>query len=98
VILVTGATGGIGQALLQQPGPATLGVSRRAAPGLLALPDLECAAETVGAAARLAHEDRVPTGRLPTAANVANQLTWVIGNRSLLLSGATVTLSGGALP
>jgi acyl dehydratase/NAD(P)-dependent dehydrogenase (short-subunit alcohol dehydrogenase family) len=218
VVLVTGATGGLGEALLQRLGPAALGVSRRAGPGLLTVPDLECIDETIGdrslqaiihcawpapdntrltrlsdprgaveyhvaqplrqmirlaqlltargtsdavlvlvgstladpgrhnyrmplytvakslipvlcrtlavelgssgrrcvaavfdvvdagmnktmsATARLAHEDRVPAGRIPAAAEVADQLAWVLANRSSLLSGATVTLSGGALP
>ena len=217
-VLVTGATGGIGQALLQRLGPAALGVSRQPTGGLLGVPDLECIAETLSdrpleaivhcawptpdntrltrlddlvgavehhvaqplrqmirlaqllaergrpdallvlvgstfaepgrhnyrmplytvakslvpllcrilavelgtsgrrcvavvfdvvdtgmnkamsATARLAHEERVPIGRIPTAAEVADQLAWVIENRSFLLSGATVTLSGGALP
>src|SRR5207247_8177619 len=48
VILVTGATGGIGGALLHRLGAAALGVSRRAADGLLAVPDLECVGEAVG--------------------------------------------------
>ena len=45
-----------------------------------------------------AHEDRAPTGRLPAPAEVADQLAWVLENRSFLLSGATLTLAGGALP
>jgi len=218
VVLVTGATGGIGQALVRRLGPPALGVSRRSTDGLLVVPDLECIAESIGerpvqavvhcawpapdntwltkldhpqgavehhvaqplrqmirlaqlirergtpdallvlvgstwaqpgrhnfrtplytlakslvpvlcrilaielaatghrcvavvfdvvdggmnktmsATARLAHEDRTPTGRLPTPADVADQLAWVIKNRSFLLSGATVTLAGGALP
>ena len=218
VILVTGATGGIGGALLHRLGAASLGVSRRAADGLLAVPDLECVGEAVGdrplaaivhcawplpdntrltrlgdprgpvehqvaqplrqmirlaqllaergtpdallvlvgstaaepgrhayrmplytvakslipalgrilavelgpsgrrcvtvvfdvvdagmskamsAVTRLAHEARAPSGQIPTAAEVADQLAWVIANRGGLLSGATVTLSGGALP
>ncbi len=216
VVLVTGATGGIGQALLRRLGPPALGASRRSTDGLLVVPDLECIAGSVGerrvravvhcawpapdntwltkldqpreavehhvaqplrqmirlaqllqargtpdallvlvgsaqagrhnfrtplytmakslvpvlcrilavelgasghrcvavvfdvidggmnktmsAATRLAHEDRTPTGRIPTPAEVADQLAWVIENQSVLLSGATVTLSGGALP
>jgi acyl dehydratase/NAD(P)-dependent dehydrogenase (short-subunit alcohol dehydrogenase family) len=47
---------------------------------------------------RVAHEDRSPSGRLPTADEAADQLAWMLANRSFLLSGATVTLSGGALP
>jgi acyl dehydratase/NAD(P)-dependent dehydrogenase (short-subunit alcohol dehydrogenase family) len=218
MVLVTGATGGIGQALVRRLGPLAVGVSRRSTDGLLAVPDLECIAESVGerrvravvhcawptpdntwltklddprgaveyhvaqplrqmiqlaqllrthgtpdallvlvgstwaqpgrhnfrtplytiakslipilcrilavelgasshrcvavifdvvaggmnktmsATTRLAHEDRTPTGRIPTPAEVADQLAWVIENQSALLSGATITLSGGALP
>ena len=47
---------------------------------------------------RLTHEDRYPAGRLPSADDAADQLAWLTANRSFLLSGATVTLSGGALP
>ena len=54
--------------------------------------------KAMSATVRLAHEERVPIGRIPTAAEVADQIAWVIENRSFLLSGATVTLSGGALP
>lgn len=48
--------------------------------------------------ARLAHADRAPTGALPGAADAAEQLVWMLSNRSFLLSGATIALSGGALP
>jgi len=48
--------------------------------------------------ARLAHVDRSPVGRLPSGADAASQIEWVLSNRSFLLSGATVTLTGGALP
>jgi NAD(P)-dependent dehydrogenase (short-subunit alcohol dehydrogenase family) len=52
----------------------------------------------MSAQARLAHEDRSPAGRLPSAEEAADQLVWLMSNRSAFLSGATVTLSGGALP
>jgi acyl dehydratase/NAD(P)-dependent dehydrogenase (short-subunit alcohol dehydrogenase family) len=52
----------------------------------------------MSAQARLAHQDRSPAGRLPTADEAADQLSWMIANRSFLMSGATITLSGGALP
>ena len=52
----------------------------------------------LSAGARIAHEDRAPSGRIPTAEEVAEQLAWVVENQSFLLSGATITLSGGALP
>lgn len=48
--------------------------------------------------ARLAHVDRSPAGRIPSGADAASQIEWVLSNRSFLLSGATVTLTGGALP
>ena len=48
VVVVTGATGGIGQALLERLGTAALGVSRHPTDGLLVVPDLECIAESVG--------------------------------------------------
>jgi 3-hydroxybutyryl-CoA dehydratase len=48
--------------------------------------------------ARQAHADRSPTGQLPGAAEAAAQLAWVMANRSFLMSGATLTLSGGSLP
>lgn len=220
VVLVTGATGGIGEALMRRLGPVACGVSRRPseAERLLVVPDLECIAERIGerrlkavvhcawpatdntwltkldhpkgavehhvaqplrqmirlaqlirdcgtpdallvlvgstwaepgrhnfrtplytlakslvpvlcrilalelgadgqrcvavvfdvvdggmnramsATARVAHEARVPSGRLPTPVDIADQLAWVIENRSFLLSGATLTLAAGALP
>lgn len=52
----------------------------------------------MSARSRLAHEDRSPVGRLASAEDAAAQLDWMIANSSFLLSGATVTLSGGALP
>jgi 3-hydroxybutyryl-CoA dehydratase len=52
----------------------------------------------MSARTRLAHEDRSPAGRLASAEDAAHQLEWMIANRSFLLSGATITLSGGALP
>jgi acyl dehydratase/NAD(P)-dependent dehydrogenase (short-subunit alcohol dehydrogenase family) len=52
----------------------------------------------MSARTRVAHEDRSPVGRLASAEEAAAQLDWMIANRSFLLSGATLTLSGGALP
>jgi acyl dehydratase/NAD(P)-dependent dehydrogenase (short-subunit alcohol dehydrogenase family) len=49
-------------------------------------------------ATALAHADRTPSGELPSADDVAAQIEWVLGNQSALVSGATITLSGGALP
>ncbi len=48
--------------------------------------------------ARAAHEGRSPFGMIPSGDQVADQLVWMLENGGLLLSGATVTLSGGALP
>ena len=48
--------------------------------------------------ARLAHVDRSPRGRIPSAAEAAGQIAWLLSNSSFLVSGATVTLSGAALP
>jgi NAD(P)-dependent dehydrogenase (short-subunit alcohol dehydrogenase family)/acyl dehydratase len=50
------------------------------------------------AAGRLAHADRTLRGQLPSAEDAARQILWVLDNRSALVSGATLTLSGGALP
>ena len=49
-------------------------------------------------AARLAHSNRSPTGLLPDASEAAEQLAWVLDNRSHLVSGANISLSGGAIP
>jgi 3-hydroxybutyryl-CoA dehydratase len=48
--------------------------------------------------ARLAHVDRSPHGRIPSAADAAGQVAWLLGNSSFLVSGATLTLTGAALP
>ncbi len=54
--------------------------------------------QRLGRAARLAHSDRVPSGRLPDAEEAAGQIEWVLQNRSSLVNGATICLSGGAIP
>jgi NAD(P)-dependent dehydrogenase (short-subunit alcohol dehydrogenase family) len=54
--------------------------------------------KAMSAQARLAHESRSPTGRIATAEEAADQLAWIVANRGSLLSGATITLSGGAIP
>ena len=54
--------------------------------------------KAMSARTRLVHEDRSPVGRLASADDAAGQLEWMITNRSFLLSGATISLSGGALP
>ena len=54
--------------------------------------------QKLSASARLQHADRVPAGALPTAADAAAQVAWVLQNPGTLVSGATLTLSGGAIP
>jgi len=51
-----------------------------------------------GTAAKVAHADRSPAGKLPSADDTAAQLERVLANSGSLASGATITLSGGALP
>lgn len=52
----------------------------------------------LGTSSRQAHADRTPAGRLPDPDEAAEQIAWVLDNRSHLVSGATLVLSGGALP
>lgn len=47
---------------------------------------------------RLAYADRTPTGQLPTIEEAAEQVAWLLNNRGALVSGATLTLTGGAMP
>ena len=47
---------------------------------------------------RAMHADRTPSGKLPSPAEVAEQIDWVLANRSFLASGATINLSGCAIP
>jgi len=49
-------------------------------------------------ALRQTHADRVPSGQLPNTHDAAEQIAWLLGNQSTLASGATITLTGGALP
>jgi NAD(P)-dependent dehydrogenase (short-subunit alcohol dehydrogenase family) len=49
-------------------------------------------------AQRQMQSDRVPAGRLPDAEDAARQILWMFENGSFLMSGATLTLTGGALP
>jgi acyl dehydratase/NAD(P)-dependent dehydrogenase (short-subunit alcohol dehydrogenase family) len=49
-------------------------------------------------AIRAMHADRAPSGELPSAEHAAEQIAWVLGNRSFLASGATIDLSGAAIP
>lgn len=48
--------------------------------------------------AKVAHADRSPFGIVPTIAEAAAQIEWVLANSSPLASGTTLTLSGGAIP
>jgi hypothetical protein len=54
--------------------------------------------QRLSAAAKVTHADRSPAGKLPSADDAAAQLEWILANRGSLASGATITLSGGALP
>ena len=54
--------------------------------------------QRLSAAAKVAHADRSPAGKLPSADEAATQLEWILAAPGWLASGATVTLSGGALP
>lgn len=49
-------------------------------------------------AQRQMQSDRVPAGRLPDAEEAAKQILWMLDNGSFLISGGTLTLTGGALP
>ena len=42
--------------------------------------------------------DRTPTGVLPTISDVAEQVKWVLSNKSNLINGSKIVLSGGSLP
>lgn len=54
--------------------------------------------QRLSASAKIAHANRAPSGRLPTASDAAAQIEWVLSNPGWLASGSTITLSGGALP
>lgn len=49
-------------------------------------------------AAKIAHADRSPWGEIQSLDEAAAQIEWLLGNPSRFLSGAHITLSGGALP
>jgi acyl dehydratase/NAD(P)-dependent dehydrogenase (short-subunit alcohol dehydrogenase family) len=49
-------------------------------------------------AVRLGHADRLPSGELPSPKDAANQIAWVLGNTSSMISGALVDFSGAAIP
>jgi acyl dehydratase/NAD(P)-dependent dehydrogenase (short-subunit alcohol dehydrogenase family) len=48
--------------------------------------------------ARIAHADRIPSGHLPTLAEAAAQIGWVIDNANSLISGANISITGAAVP
>lgn len=52
----------------------------------------------LGKASKIMHEDRSPFGRLANPVEAAEQIAWVLDNPGIFISGAALTLSGGALP
>jgi 3-hydroxybutyryl-CoA dehydratase len=48
--------------------------------------------------AAIAHTDRSPFGYIPSVEDAASQILWVLENQDRMVSGATIDLSGGALP
>ena len=42
--------------------------------------------------------DRTPSGELPKIEDVARQIKWVLSNKSNLVNGSKIILSGGSLP
>ena len=52
----------------------------------------------ISESARLANADRSPWGELATLDEAAEQITWLLDNQGKLVSGATLTLSAGAIP
>jgi NAD(P)-dependent dehydrogenase (short-subunit alcohol dehydrogenase family) len=54
--------------------------------------------KTLSAASRAAHADRSPFGKLTDLDDAASQILWLLDNKSCLTSGATLALTGGALP
>ncbi|MDB6087219.1 MAG: Acetoacetyl-CoA reductase [Gammaproteobacteria bacterium] len=52
----------------------------------------------ISKAARVAHRDRSPFGRIASVDEAADQLLWILENRSFLASGSTLVLTGGAAP
>lgn len=49
-------------------------------------------------ATALAHADRVPSGELPSLSLAAEEIVWMLSNSNRLINGATINLTGGALP
>jgi len=54
--------------------------------------------QRLSAAAKVAHVNRSPVERQPSADEAAGQLEWILGSPGWLASGATITLSARALP
>jgi 3-hydroxybutyryl-CoA dehydratase len=54
--------------------------------------------EALSARARVMNVDRSPFGRIPTPADAAAQIARVLDNRGFLAWGATLSLTGGAIP
>jgi 3-hydroxybutyryl-CoA dehydratase len=52
----------------------------------------------LSAGARIAHKDRSPFGRIASPDEAAEQLVWILNNKSFLASGSTLELTGGAAP
>ena len=49
-------------------------------------------------AVRISHADRSPFGLLASLKDGAEQVKWVLDNRSHLISGAMISMAGGAIP
>jgi NAD(P)-dependent dehydrogenase (short-subunit alcohol dehydrogenase family) len=47
---------------------------------------------------RAMHADRAPSGALPSLDEAAGQIEWTLENRNFLVSGATIDLTGAAIP
>jgi 3-hydroxybutyryl-CoA dehydratase len=54
--------------------------------------------QRMSASARIAHEDRVPAGMLPSLDEAAAQVQWVLDNASFLISGGNIEVTGAAIP
>lgn len=54
--------------------------------------------KSLDARARIAAADRLPSGVIPTLAEAASQIRWVLENGDMLVNGAEIDLSGSAMP
>lgn len=52
----------------------------------------------LSASMRQSNADRSPWGELGTIDEAAGQIVWLLGNEGKLMSGATLTLTGGTIP